>query len=306
MDIDEILVPVDFSACSKAALERACDLASQFGSRLHILHVVSPLPYPPDFGYGEEVLEDAEARAIVHLESWAGEVRARGIEVVERVELGKAAETICRLAARVDASLIVMGTYGHAGMAHGLLGSVAGRTARRAPCPVWIVPGAESVEPVRRVLVATDFSSHSEQALELATNLCRSLGAELHLIHIFHSPIPVYAEVPNRASLREEFRQSAIREIENAASKVDRSGLSISATIEEGATGPAVVDYATSHDVDLIVVGTRGNRGLRRAFMGSVAEHIAHIASCSVLIAAPTHARRSNQAGGPDAPERSP
>ncbi len=285
MQIREIIVPVDFSECSHAALERARTLAGGYRARIHLLHVVSPLPYPAEFGYGPHVLEEVEDHARRHLAEWAQEARGGGCEVVEHLDRGVAVDAIARLADEVKAQLIVMGTHGHSGFSQLFLGSVAARTLRVAPCPVWTCRISEHVEtePVRRVLVPTDFSPHAAHALEIAISLCGDLGAALDLVHVYQSPLPAFAEIPNRAELEREQRDAAERMLGEVSERVRGAGLRGSANLREGPCAAEITRCAELHGSDLVVLGTRGHSGLRRAFLGSVAEHVLRSASCSVL-----------------------
>lgn len=285
MKIHDIVVPVDFSECSRAAVERARGLAAQLGARLHLLHAVVPIPYPPEFGYGPEVLEDVEARAALHLSRWARELRESGCEVTERIALGLAVDAILRTAGEVDAQLVVMGTHGNTGLKHAVLGSIAARTLRAAPCPVWTCPSSkvEASAAVDRVLLPTDFSPHADHALDVAISLCGLLGAELDLIHVVHHPLPTYVEIAGRSELERQTREAAERRLAEARERADSAGLGGASEIREGACAAEISACAERRGVDLIVLGTRGNRGFRRAFLGSVAERVVRSAPCSVL-----------------------
>jgi nucleotide-binding universal stress UspA family protein len=140
--IRTILVPVDFSAHSAKALDSAVDLAKVFGAGIHLLHCyqinvggVSPygLVIPEDF--------DREVRAAAEqkLHEWAERARAEGIAVEEQLSPMFPAATLADTAEEISADLIVMGTRGLTGLRHVLLGSVAERTIRVAPCPVLTV-----------------------------------------------------------------------------------------------------------------------------------------------------------------------
>ena len=146
--IRTILVPVDFSTHSAEALAYAIELAKVFGAGIHLLHCyqinvggVSPygLVIPEDF--------DREVRAAAgqKLGEWAEKVRAEGIAVEEQISPMFPAATLPATAAEISADLIVMGTRGLTGLRHVLLGSVAERTLRVAPCPVLTVkvPGED-------------------------------------------------------------------------------------------------------------------------------------------------------------------
>ena len=137
-----ILVPVDFSNDSAKALRYAVELARRFEAKVHLLH-----SYPVHIGgiapYGMVVPEgferDCRDAAARHLDQWADRVSAEGAPVEVTVTPIFACEAIVKVAREIDADLIVMGTRGLTGLKHVLLGSVAERTIRVAPCPVLTV-----------------------------------------------------------------------------------------------------------------------------------------------------------------------
>ncbi len=140
--IEKILVPVDFSEHSARALEMAIDLAKAFGAELQLLHCyqaqplsISPYGIVLPEGFDRDVREAAERR----VEEWRGKVMLEGIEVGVRLSSRFPSLEISETASEVGADLIVMGTRGLSGIKHVLLGSVAERTLRLAPCPVLTV-----------------------------------------------------------------------------------------------------------------------------------------------------------------------
>jgi universal stress protein A len=135
----KILVPVDFSTHSSRALQTAIELAKAFGAKLHLLHcyqinvgAISPygLVIPESFD------RDIRDAATKQLEQWRDKVTAQKIEVESEVSPMFPSEAIASTAERIGADLIVMGTRGLSGIKHVMLGSVAERTVRIAPCPV--------------------------------------------------------------------------------------------------------------------------------------------------------------------------
>ncbi len=141
-EIRNILVPVDFSDHAAAALDLAVELAKTLGARIHLLHCyvirvggVSP--------YGlvipESLDRDVREAAAAKLGEWREKAEAGGVEVEQAVTPNFPSEAIASHAEAIGADLVVMGTRGLTGLRHVLLGSVAERTIRIAPCPVLTV-----------------------------------------------------------------------------------------------------------------------------------------------------------------------
>jgi universal stress protein A len=140
--IGKILVPVDFSDHSLRALEEAIEFAKVFGAEVHLLHCFQINP-TAIANYGVVVRqsfdEDFRRAALRRLSEWREKVSAEGIPVQEHLEANFPSAAISVLARELGADLIVMGTRGLTGLKHVLLGSVAERTIRIAPCPVLTV-----------------------------------------------------------------------------------------------------------------------------------------------------------------------
>ena len=135
--ITRILVPVDFSDPSRLALSHACALAAAHGATITGLHVGEPLH--PDYIFDTSFLE---RKIIEHAEKSLTDLLKKfcaGLRFRKEMRFGHPVETIVLSAQKMKASLIVIGTHGRTGMKHMLLGSVAERVARQAPCPVLIV-----------------------------------------------------------------------------------------------------------------------------------------------------------------------
>ena len=146
--IARIVVPVDFSAHADRAIEYAITLGKQFGACVELFHVVED-PFGAG-GWGSEVymsdLDGLRERAIeearIRLEARRLMIPAGAAPLIATVRMGHVAQTIIEHAKEVGADLIVMGTHGRTGLAHFIIGSVAERVVRVAPCPVLTVGGA--------------------------------------------------------------------------------------------------------------------------------------------------------------------
>jgi len=140
--IHNILVPIDFSEHSEKALEFAVSLAKGLGARLELLHCypINPGGISP---YGIVLPEnlDREMRdaASARMAEWREKAASDGLDVDVTLTPAFPSEAISATAQEHGADMIVMGTRGLTGLRHVLLGSVAERTLRIAPCPVVTV-----------------------------------------------------------------------------------------------------------------------------------------------------------------------
>jgi universal stress protein A len=139
--VRRILVPVDFSEPSLAALRYATDLAHSLKASLDVVHVVEAVSYAPMVGSAvdlERLREEQERAARTRLDRLGATLGKRRRHTALRV--GNAASSITDEAKRRRSDLIVMATQGRRGVGRLLLGSVAERVVRTAGCPVLIVP----------------------------------------------------------------------------------------------------------------------------------------------------------------------
>jgi universal stress protein A len=135
--ISRILVPVDFSEPSEMAVSHACALAAAHGATITLSHVGEPLH--PDWFFDTTLLQrDIIQQAQKALDELVKKYCA-GIKTKTEMRFGHPVETIILSAQKMKADVIVVGTHGRSGVKHALLGSVAERVARQAPCPVLVV-----------------------------------------------------------------------------------------------------------------------------------------------------------------------
>ena len=133
--LKKILVPVDFSDCSKKALKYAVAFAQQFGAELTLLHVVEPYPAVPEMApYDVEDIQDGRRE----LEALRKQIPGT---LTSSVALRKGTPLVEIAAAAEDfgSDLIIISTHGHKGLARMFLGSTTEKVVRHAPCPVLIV-----------------------------------------------------------------------------------------------------------------------------------------------------------------------
>lgn len=141
MATQHFLVPIDLSEYANQALDYAITLAGKLGARVTLLHVIQPLPLGGvDMGVTllTTYFQDLEAEIRHDMESLLERVTAAGLEGDMVIVHGVPFHEIIEAAKTQEVDLIVMGTHGRTGFQHVLLGSVAEKVVRLAPCPVLV------------------------------------------------------------------------------------------------------------------------------------------------------------------------
>ncbi len=279
LQIRNVLFPTDRTAWSKSVFEHAVFYAGRHDARLHVLTAT--------WGETSEEPSDTDDAFRADLRKTAD---AAGVELVEaEVQVFSPDTGILDYAAEIDADLIVMATHGRRGLSHAFIGSVAESVVRRAACPVLTVRPSAPYHSVaaKCILVPLDFSAHARKALAHARELQRITGAELHVIHVLQTmpaygiaDVPTEPHVPSEAERAEA--ETALREI---AAEVLESSTPLTLHVVGGMGNPAldVLDAAERVHADLIVMATHGRTGVRRFFLGSVAEKVVQLAPCPVF-----------------------
>lgn len=141
---------------------------------------------------------------------------------------------------------------------------------------------------IRRILCPVDFSTPSEKALDFALDLAGTLGAEVHLVHVFQ--LPIYALPDGAMMAGPELTTRVSTELQKALDElaVRRPGPKLPTHLVEGVPYREVVRMSDELSADLIVMGTHGRTGIRHLLLGSVAERVVRSARVPV-ITVPTH-----------------
>jgi nucleotide-binding universal stress UspA family protein len=266
---DTILVPTDGSDVAGVASTQAVSLAERFGASVHALSV------------REDGADDGAEAAVDAVAERAADA---GVDATTAVV--DAAETVHRTvldyAADHDADCIVMGTHGRTGLDRYLLGSVAERTLRESPVPVLTVHEDTVVDrDLDAILVPTDGSDCSETAAAHAADLAAATGAALHIVHVVDLGV---LPVDGSGALLDELQQAGRRALESVIDRADEVDVSsVQASVLSGTPYRAIVDYADSEGVDLVVMGTHGRTGFDRYLLGSVTERVVRLSDQPVL-----------------------
>jgi len=275
--LKRILVPHDLGDTSNEAMKYATALARMFGATLDVLHVshrIGAVPTELPF----ELDPGIEATMRERLRKFTSHDKATPDQELH-VRFGTPHEEIIRFAEARQTDLIVMGTHGRGVVAHALMGSVAERVVRSAPCPIVTVRNRPLEFDTPNILVATDFGIASDTALTYGRTLAQTFGGRLELLHVMENPF-LRAMVADPHTLE----VAARRQLSERLTATDLQTLGASASLEvSDDPAAAIVDYAKRARIDFIVMGTHGRQSMERLFIGSVAEHVVRHASCPVL-----------------------
>jgi len=297
----KILVCSDGSPCSVDAAETAASIARSTGAEVLALNVFNMVYADPAyFGVWGMTIDNQM------LERFAAEQR-KAIEptltaIFERLnvpfrflqEAGQEAEVdaILRVAEREKADLIVVGSRGLRGITEVLLGSVSSGVLHHASCPVLIVRGENApcgTGSFDNIVLASDGSPCSQRAARIAVELAQKLSASLTVLNVYEDLSS--ATVPgNEDRLVGDMDMEAYAKqwmdyvAEPVRGFAKEAGITCNFVQKGGRPDQTIVDFARQHEVDLIVLGSRGLGGYARMMIGSVSNRVVHHADCPVLV----------------------
>jgi len=291
-----MLLATDVSAVAELAAKTAVTLATSTNSELQVVHVGSGLPlyelpdYPARF---EEVVEAQRQAAQRILDEEVGKVEGSGATVREaHLEMDERPDrVIVELGEKLGVGLVVVGSRGLRGLRRTLMGSVSSSVIRHAHCPVMVVRGEPLAFPTI-VLLATDGSEDARLAAKSALDLSKKLDSELHVVYV--EPMPERRSEPMRFAVDlplevvESVEQEAKNKLERLVEEMREEGSEVAqAHPRVGSLAAEIVALAEELGVGLIVMGSRGLGGIRRALMGSVSDAVVRHAHCPVMVMRP-------------------
>jgi universal stress protein A len=144
---------------------------------------------------------------------------------------------------------------------------------------------------IHHIIASTDFSEHSQQAIQYARELAQTFGATLVLLHVVElPPSPIEGLPPSQlgGTLLEDLEQQATSNLAQVLAK--EAEVTVVRRVVVGIPYRRIVEVATDEKVDLIVMATHGRTGFSHLFMGSVAEKVVRTAPCPILTIRPTGA----------------
>lgn len=275
-----ILLATDLSARGDRALDRALQLAKERGTQLIVLHVMESHGGTARLTTPVWRRLSADHKALAEREL-AEDLAASGVSTEVVVVSGDPLVRILETADAYGCSLIVTGTARDETLGRLLLGNTVEKLARQARQPVLVVKNRPR-RPYRDVLVATDFSAGSRQALRAALYLVPE--ADLTLFHAYDVPFQG-KNVPDEAVTRNFYKaaeQNSREFLAETPELAERARPKV--VLECGQPETVLSEYSFNHRSDLVVTGTHGRTGILRTAIGSVAERLLESLPSDVLI----------------------
>jgi len=308
----EIVVPLDGSPLSEAALPLASLLAKRGGGHLHLTSVHVPFIIGVDVGFPvpdwDEEVRRSEAK---HLAEVAKRLKSREDIPVDAELLDGPVGTALANHAKYLGAIIVISTHGRTGLSRAWQGSTADWLSRFAPVPLLLVrPKTDPPHPaepsVKHVLVALDGSGRAEHVLPDAIRLAQHSSAPITLVRVvnpvFNVPVPIGTPAVPPTADETRTMEDLLRAkdyLDSVAAEIvrDHPGLVVDtqAIAREG-VADALVECARAVSADVIAMSTHG-RGASRLLVGSVTDGVLRHYSGAILLLGPAAAREIESAG---------
>jgi nucleotide-binding universal stress UspA family protein len=284
-----ILVAVDNSNRSERAVQQAVTLARRACAEIILAHVIEP-DGVTDKDWATVTYAERKHVATHLLNRFAKTVPMK--ITTELLEGKVVARELTQLATRRASDLIVIGTHGRTGLARWIQGSVAEEVLRRAMVPVMLIRDVEvfnvNESSLQRVLVTTDGTALSRDALHVARDFANGLHAELFVLNVMPDPglPPAVGPTPiDQKALRRDLELESGLILNEAICELESPRAQPLLIAEHGRhVSEAIVHAARDHGMDLIIMGTHGRSGFDRFLVGSVAQGVSCRAEVPVLL----------------------
>jgi len=301
-ELRSIVVGLDFTSASRAALRQAARIAAWNQATLHAIHVVEP-----------SFFDDLAGILAIDRESHAKEVRDSArkaaqdvavqgeLAVGARVDvmIGSAAEMLVRATKQEAAELLVLGVRSPVSAGRGP-GPVATACARRAPANVLLTHESHT-GPYKTIIACVDFSPTSLRAVHQAVRVAQQDKAALRIVHVAvppmldaayaGHPLGIWPGQPLKAmELWNTYRSALDARLASFIEPLrgEMSALNVVAEItDQDHCARGIAAYAKGHAADLLVLGTQGKSNIRYALVGSTAERVLAALPCSALAVKP-------------------
>lgn len=286
--INRILCPVDFSPASSAAVKYAVGLAANYEAKVHLFHVIAPLA-PTLYEYpvhGVDITKLLEENSTEELSKLEGMVREAGVAVESERRMGDVYDEIKRVTQLTKPDLIVMGTHGSRAVERWFLGSTTEKLMRYSPAPLVTISAAVEgtfIPPrFQKILVTTDFSDGTPDALAYAFSVAQENESQVTLLHVLHD---IDADLSGK--YRESLISGVRHQLDDMVPAEAKNWCDIVTRAEIGVPYRIILRLLEEEKIDLLVMNIHGKGMLDRALLGSTAERVVRAACCPVMMIPP-------------------
>jgi len=277
----KILVAVDGSESSRNAFRQACSIVRHDKSWITAITVIPP--YQDQFqtlnvkekvsralkGEGDKIIADIEKIA-----------KEEDVYVKFLCEEGSPADSILDIAEENFFDLVVTGRRGKTRLERSLIGSVSARVIGYSKSDVLVIPRDTTVK-WHTLFVPTDGSPYSTSSTQKAIGIAKVYGARMKVISIVDVTEEFQTQAPDAV---ENLVKQAWQYVKAVGSRAEEMGVHADHFVREGESYNVITDMARREAADMIVMGSHGRTGIKRLFMGSVAEKVIGYAPCPVLV----------------------
>ena len=272
-----ILVPYDFSPVSEHALDFACQIAGKIESEIMLLNVIE---HPTADSFKTMGIQNVDPMEQLYIKKMYEKVSEKLDEIVSqhpdgmistKIQLGNPFNTIIDQVVEERAELLVVGTEGAEGLNEYFIGSISEKIVRNASCPVITLRDKAEVDPIEKIVFASDFINTDAGLISRLKELQATFEAQLKIVKI-NTPASF-------TSTRHDTRQ-----MEEFIEKYDITNYTIDIynykNEEDG-----VVLFAEDVEADMIALGTHQRKGVGHFLAGSIAEDVVNHAPMPVWTA---------------------
>ncbi len=280
----KILLGDDRSEHALAAVAMVEDMPFSPGTDITIFRAVVPSQATDLM-----LIEDA-------LNQTCNRLRKKGLHAVPELLLGFPTEKFLKYAEEQKPDLIIIGAKGLRATLGILVGGVAQQVVEYAPCPVLVV--RSPYNGLRNILLVTDGSASSQQAVQFLGKLPLPISARLWVMHVLPSlPIPMMVvmtpsgNVPiafddsgETAALRANEEKDGQALVDSTLEVLQGLGKPAKGIVKRGDAATEIMAVVKEQNIDLLITGSRGLTPIRSWMMGSVSRKLVHYSGCSVLV----------------------
>jgi nucleotide-binding universal stress UspA family protein len=272
-EISNILVPVDFSNCSKNALEYACSIAKQYNAKVHALSVTQMIAMATEYGMAVD-FSDRITETKTSLKELVEQIshQFNAIEIDQTVIDGDVVDSIVDYTASNPIDLIIMGTEGAEGGIEKIFGSNSSYVMSSASCPVLVIPSEYKYDAINAVVLAYDYKdvlTHKE--LDVLCSMLSTFSAQLEVLKVVVNEKEVTPEEAEAVKNIDDYLHDA---------KVDfKYGHVMCKDIFSGLN-----QHVTKYHADILVVMPQKHNLLESLFHKSVSKELVFKPQVPVLV----------------------